>query len=274
MRQGINQGIDQVGSPAHHLRIFAAHRINTIAVVSEHGRNFIGIKSSGIHHAPRLHGFCFKTLALRPIAKFNFYRDTVRPCLQAFYTRVGQDAGAPIARQACEGFHQFFRGYDRSRGHFQRGCGPNVGLALADSLLSHQLQALDSIGSPVFRKLFELGNFGFVTGDNNFPAIAVRDPVCRAEFFGQPIPFHTKSSFEEFRRIVDTRMNYAAVARTGGHAQPRRLLQQKHIFDPAGKLVCDGAAHHATANDDDINSIHWERTRALVRCESRLRGSF
>jgi len=135
-------------------------------------------------------------------------------------------------------------------------------IALADSLRSHQLEPLHPIHSPIFSKLFKLEDFGLVSCHHNFPAIAVRHSVSRAELLQQPIPFHAKARLQKFGRVIDTRMNHAAIARAGGHAQPWRLLQQENVFDADRKLVRDGATHHTTANDDDVNSVHLnERTQ-------------
>ena len=112
-----------------------------------------------------------------------------------------------------------------------------------------------------------------MSGHNDFPAIGVRDAVSRAKFLGQPVPFHAKARLEKFGRIVDARMNDAAVAGTGGHAQSWRLLEQEDVFDTLGKFVRDGATHHTTADDHDVNSIHRKTARngeLQIRCAAHL----
>ena len=97
--------------------------------------------------------------------------------------------------------------------------------------------------------------------DHKFAAIAVRHVVRHAEFIQQPVARNAVPGFQRAGRIINPRMNHAAVARARAHAQPWHLFDEKNIAPPPRNSARHGAPHNAAADDNDVRAIHGKQDR-------------
>lgn len=74
----------------------------------------------------------------------------------------------------------------------------------------------------------------------------------RAEIVCQLISAHAKSRLERAGRIVDARVNHAAVARARKHPDFGQRLKHEHVVPTRRKRVPDRAAYNSPADDDYI----------------------
>ncbi len=70
-----------------------------------------------------------------------------------------------------------------------------------------------------------------------------------AEFVHHAVARDAQARLQRILLIVDSRMDDSAIARTGGHANARILLDQKDILPALRKHIRGGAADHATADN-------------------------
>ena len=96
---------------------------------------------------------------------------------------------------------------------------------------------------------------------HEFAAIAVRHVVRHAEFIQQPVARDAMPGFQCAARIINSRMNHAAVASARAHAQPGHLLNKKDIAPPPRNSARHGAPHNAAADDNDVREIHGKQNR-------------
>src|SRR5258708_65521 len=161
-----------------------------------------------------------------------------------------------------------FGGDDAGRGHVQRGVALDVRLALANFGGVNQAQAFDSV---VLAAFLECEKFCFllcVGGHNEFSAVAERNVVLNAKFVRQPVAFDRVAGLQRILRIINSRMNDAAVARAGRHAELGKLLDEKTVLPGLGNGAGDSAADDATADDYEIGLFHCLKSRFLSALRS------
>src|SRR5579871_1455949 len=73
-------------------------------------------------------------------------------------------------------------------------------------------------------------------------------------------------------RIVDSRAIDAAVARAGGHADLRILLDEENILPVLRNGLRDGAADDATTDNQNVGLVHGSLTGPLRRNRSKRRN--
>ncbi len=127
----------------------------------------------------------------------------------------------------------------------------------------HQAQSLDAVRAAVRGQLFERGFLLRAVRHDEFAAIPVRHVVRGAEFVHHPVPGDAQLRLQRTRRIVDARMNHAAISRARAHAEFRHLLDKKHIAPAPGNRARHRAAHHAAANDQNVCAIHGRQDKSF-----------
>ena len=259
MRQWIHQCVHQMGPGTIHLGVFAAHGIDAVAAIAQERGDFIGVQSGCVYHAACFDAFALERSRVGRVADFDGHDNRIASGLEFNDARVIEDIRAAIDGDARIGFHERFGFDDAGGGHLQRGHGGDVRFALANPRAVHHAQAFDAIGPPVFRQLFEFGDFRFVRGDDQLAAIVVRHAVRGAKLLGHDIAGNAQPALQRSGPIVDARMHHAAIARAGGHAQLGHLLEQKDVLGARGDLAGQRAAHHSSADDDYVGSIHGFR---------------
>ena len=145
----------------------------------------------------------------------------------------------------------------------------DVRLAGAHSGAVHYPQTHDAVGAAVFGKMFELCYLVRVLSHHKLAAIPVRHAVRGAEFVQHAVARHAQPRFQRARRIVNARMDNAAISRAGAHAELGRLLDKKHIAPALRNRARHGATHHAAADDDNVCAIHGKQDTGGWRSEAR-----
>ena len=67
-------------------------------------------------------------------------------------------------------------------------------------------------------------------------------------------------------------MNYAAVARAGGHAEFGILLNEENVVRTLGNSVRYGAADYAATDDENVGLVHFRKDLTTDRTESTERS--
>ena len=255
----IDQIVDEVRFGAHQLAVFSAHGIDAIVAVSKHRGDFVRVEPRAIDHAARFDGFLGAFRAFTGISLDECYGDGIRARVEPHDARARQQACSLIRGHARERFDQVFGGDDAGRRHFQRGGGFDVRLAGAHRGAVHHAQTHDAVGAAVFGQMFELRFLFRVMSHHELAAIPVRHVVRGAEFVQHAVARHAQPRFQRAGRIVDARMDHAAVARARAHAQLGHLLDEKHVAPAPRNRARHGATHHAAADDDNVGAIHSEQ---------------
>ena len=107
----------------------------------------------------------------------------------------------------------------------------------------------DAIGFTAFLEGEEFGFFVGVGGNDKFAGVPVRDVVTSAEFVSEAVTFDAQAGFERAFGVIDSRVDDAAIARAGGHADVRILFGEEDVLVAFGDGVRDGAADYAAADD-------------------------
>ena len=184
-------------------------------------------------------------------------------------TRVRVNRLAPLLRgHARKRFNQIFGGDDSGGRHFQRGGRFDVGFAGAHRGAVHDAQTLDAVGAAIFGEVFEVCYLLRVMRHHELAAIPVRHIVRGAEFVQHPVARDAQPRLQRARRIVDARMDYAAVARARSHAEPRHLLDKKYVAPALGNRASHCATHDAAANDHNVRAIHGTQDTGCWRVEA------
>jgi len=103
-------------------------------------------------------------------------------------------------------------------------------LAFTNFIGTDQLQTFDAVIFPALLQGEERWLLPGIRHDNQLPCVAKRNVVLRAEFVRQPIAFYAQSSLQRVLRIINARVIYTTVARAGGHAEFRELLDKKNVL--------------------------------------------
>ena len=226
--QRVDQIVDQRRARASHFAILAAHRIDLPRMISEHRRDFVGVKSRGVDRRSALRWFRAATSFPSPmrnptriVASFGFERN---------HLCVVHDVRALIDRHTRISVDELFRGNDSGGWNNQSGAAFDVRFALADLRGINNLQAFDAIVFSAFLQSDEFLFFVCIGGNDEFPGVAKSHLVLRAEIVGEAVAFDAKARFQRILRIVNARMIDAAVARAGRHAEFRKLLDEKDVL--------------------------------------------
>src|SRR5438128_1835022 len=85
---------------------------------------------------------------------------------------------------------------------------------------------------------------GPIRRHHQLSAVAKGHVVFLAKFVSEPVALDAQPRLERILRIVDAGVVHAAVARAGGHAELRKLLDQEHVLPPRRDRARDGAANN------------------------------
>src|SRR6266568_998894 len=153
--------------------------------------------------------------------------------------------------------NELFGGDDAGGRHVESGDSLDVRLAGANLGRANEAQAFDAVLFAAFLQRGEFRFFVWFGGNDEFAAVAIRHVMLRAKFVGEAIPLNAEARLQRVFRVVDAGVVDAAVARAGGHAQLGKLLDEKNVLPARGDDAGDGAADHATADDQNIRLIHF-----------------
>src|ERR1700694_4839388 len=95
-----------------------------------------------------------------------------------------------------------------------------------------------------------------VLGYNQFSRRAIRHSMLLTEFFCEVISFDTQPGLQRIGRIVESGVNDAAIARTGGHPEFGELLYKIHTRPISGESFGDGAADDPASNNQNVGLFH------------------
>ena len=207
--------------------------------------------------------------ALAGISLNECHGNGIRARVEPHDARARQQTCSLIRGQARERFYEILGGDDAGRRHFQRGGGFDVRLAGAHRGAVHDAQSRDAVGAAVFGEAFEVRYLLRVVDHHKLAAIPVRHMVRGAEFVQHPVARHAQARFERAGRIVDARMDHAAVARARAHAELGHLLDEKHVAPAPRNRARHGATHHAPADDHNVGAIHGKQNTGGWRLEAR-----
>src|SRR6267143_6153494 len=125
----------------------------------------------------------------------------------------------------------------------------------------YQPQVFDAIGAAIGGQLFERRFLLSAMRYHELPAIPMRHVVRGAEFAQHPVAGDAQLRLERARRVIDTRMNHATVARARSHSEFRHLLDQENVAPALRNRTRYGTAHHAAADDHYVCAIHDRQDR-------------
>jgi hypothetical protein len=124
-----------------------------------------------------------------------------------------------------------------------------VWFALANFRWANQSQAFDAVLLAALVQRFQCGFFARLGGYHQLAGTPVRDMVLFAKSKCEWIALQAMARFERAGRIVNSRVNYAAIARAGSHAYTRKALHDEDILPLFGKLGGYSAANYSTADN-------------------------
>ena len=99
------------------------------------------------------------------------------------------------------------------------------------------------------KALFVLG----ARGHDQLARVLVRDLVGFTPFVKTPVPLDAQLRLEGIARVVDPRVNHAAVPARDLAPRSDLSLDDHDRVEPLGELVRAGEAHHASADHDRID---------------------
>ena len=173
--------------------------------------------------------------------------------------RAAGNAGVPQENRAgrfgalLQHLHEPLRFETAGSGRPQRRGGTDARLAAAHELGPHDLQALRAVGRPQRSERFEIRQFFVGRRDDQLAAAIVRHTGARAEMVEEPGPFDTELSLQGAGRIVQARVDDAAVVRAGLHARASMLFDDAERASGAGNLRSRSEAGHAGANHEHVH---------------------
>ena len=77
------------------------------------------------------------------------------------------------------------------------------------------------------------------------------------KFVRKPVALHAEPGFQRIFWVINAGVVDSTVARAGGHAELRKLLDKKNVLPALGDGACDGTADNATADNQNIGLIHF-----------------
>src|ERR1700687_298745 len=168
---------------------------------------------------------------------------------QRNYLRVRNNICSPARSDARVRMNKFFGRHDAGERHVESRDPSDVGLAGANVRRTDKAQAFDAVVFPALLQRRPFLFFVRIAGHHEVPRVAEWHVVFPAKFVGEPVTFDAEASLQRILRIVDAGMDYAAVARTGRHAELGKLLDEKNVLPALGDGTGDGATDDATADD-------------------------
>jgi hypothetical protein len=144
-----------------------------------------------------------------------------------------------------------------------------MGFSCTNFCFFNNAQPFYTVFLSFFQKGQELRFFFLRFRDDELAGNPIRYVIFRAKFYGQAIPFHAMLGFPRIRGIVNARMNDAAVARTGGHSELRKLFDEKDFLPATGQSFRNRATDNTAANDQNVDLVHYstEYNRSIL-CKS------
>ena len=140
----------------------------------------------------------------------------------------------------------------------RRGTG-DVRLALKNEAAIDERRARDAVAMRALQQTFERAELRMVVRDDELAAADVRHVVRRAEVVQAIAPFDAQRGLERASRVVQTRVNHAAVARAGAVTEPRIALEQAHRRAAIRERARRRQSDHPTTNDRDVD-VHLPLT--------------
>src|SRR5438309_1538241 len=116
-----------------------------------------------------------------------------------------------------------------------------MGLSRMYRVTIYQPQAFDAVGAAIYGQLFERRFLLYAVSHHKLPAIPVRHAVRGAEFSQHPVARDAQLRLERARRVIDARMNHAAVARARSHSEFRHLLDEENVAPALRRRTRHGA---------------------------------
>ena len=159
---------------------------------------------------------------------------------------------------------------DTGRGRKKSRDGADGRLPSRDEGAVNDLQPLDAIGASSCQNGFQLLNLSIPCRHEQLAAPRVRDAVIATELIEQRSALDAQPGLQCAGRVVQARVNDAAVVRAGVEARPRMPLEDADRIPAPRHLACAGQAGHAGSDDSDVDLFH----RALRQHHPRTRSHF
>ena len=116
-------------------------------------------------------------------------------------------------------------------------------------------QIIDTVGLGTLPNFDQFGLLLRQCGDDEFAATAVRHPVLLTEAIELPAALDTETRLEGAGRIIDSRVNHLAVARTGLRAKFTMAFQDQHLSPGPRQRPRTSEADYARTNNDRLNPM-------------------
>ncbi len=161
-----------------------------------------------------------------------------------------------IGGEARVGADEIFGGDDAGGRHVERGDAGDVRLAGANLLRADEAKPFDAVALSILFQRDQRGFFVRVSGNDQFAGVPERNVVPGAKLIHQAVALDAEALLQGIFRVVDAGMNHTAVARAGGHAELRILLDEENVIGVLGDGVGDGATDYAAADDENVGLVH------------------
>ena len=213
VRHRINQTLHEMSQRRRQLGVLPASRMDRERLAPERVRHLVGEQPRGVDD----------DRGGDPLAPgLDLGRHACR--VAADEPRRRQDRDVAVPADVGERAHERLGGDDAGRRRPERRVRRRVRLALANERFIHERQ-LHAVRAPALEKRLELRHLRGAGRDDQFSAAPVRHAVARAELVQPIAPLHAQPRLERSLRIVDARVDHAAVVRARLHAGPRVPLE-------------------------------------------------
>ena len=255
---GIDGPADQGAGGPDELGVLAAGGMDAEPAPVEPRRNLVGVEPGRVHHRARPDGLGRRA---------DLDAGGVGAAGDEGAARQQDDLAARrvVPQRADEGLGVDDAGRRRPEG----GAGRHVRLHPADGGGIDDLQVGDAVGLASRAQALQLGPRFLGAGDDQLSAAPVRYFVPGAEPVERLAALDAEPGLEGAGRIVDARVDDAAVVGAGLGAEAGMALDQADGAPGAGGLSRARQADDAASDHDQIDRFHRARGMSTARCMSR-----